>query len=243
MMLRIDFLSLFPEVVLEACRHSILARAEEKGIVEFGAVNPRDFTYDRHGKVDDAPYGGAAGMLMAIEPVHLALDYIGAADRDQEGLAVVMTDPTGRLFSQADARALSHKDRVVFLCGHYEGFDDRVRELFATDVFSIGDYVLTGGELPAMVMADAIVRLLPGSLGSEVSLAQDSFSDGMLSAPNYTRPESYLGKTVPPVLLSGDHGRIAAWRAQRSLELTKERRPDLLSRDKVESPSDDMLSS
>lgn len=242
-MLRIDFLTLFPEMVLGACRHSILNRAEADGKVQFDAVNPRDFTYDRHGKVDQAPYGGASGMLISVEPVHLALSSIGIIRESDETVAVVLTDPTGTTFTQSDAQELAQKDRVVFLCGHYEGFDDRVRELFATHVYSIGDYVLTGGELPSLVMADAIVRLLPGALGSEGSLHQDSHSDGLLSAPNFTRPESYLGLEVPEVLTSGDHKKIAKWKRLQSLKITQKNRPDLLKQADLDKDDLNMLSS
>lgn len=242
-MLRIDFLTLFPEMVLGACRHSILQRAEKESRVVFDAVNPRDFTYDRHGKVDDMPYGGAAGMLISVEPVHQALQSIGIDPNPAEPIAVVMTDPTGKTFTQSDARELVQKERVVFLCGHYEGFDDRVRQLFATHIFSIGDYVLTGGELPALVMADAIVRLLPGALGSEDSLGQDSHSDGLLSAPNFTRPDEYLGLTVPAVLKSGDHKKISRWKREQSLKVTQTNRPDLLRTANLDIADLDMLSS
>ncbi|MBC8064191.1 MAG: tRNA (guanosine(37)-N1)-methyltransferase TrmD [Chlorobia bacterium] len=242
-MLRIDFLTLFPEMVLGACRHSILQRAEVEGKVAFDAVNPRDFTYDRHGKVDDMPYGGAAGMLISVEPVHLALQSIGIEPNPARPISVVMTDPTGKTFTQSDAQELATKDRVVFLCGHYEGFDDRVRQLFATHTFSIGDYVLTGGELPALVMADSIVRLLPGALGSEGSLHQDSHSDGLLSAPNFTRPDEYFGLAVPEVLKSGDHKKIAKWKREQSLKITKTNRPDLLRGAALDIADLDMLSS
>lgn len=242
-MLRFDFLTLFPELVLGACRHSILGRAETAGLVSYGAVNPRDFTYDRHGKVDDTPYGGAAGMLICVEPVHKSLVSIGIGTEPAPGVAVVMTDPTGRLFDQSAAQDLASKERVVFLCGHYEGFDDRVRSLFATHSYSIGDFVLTGGELPALVMTDAIVRLLPGALGSQESLVQDSHADGLLSAPNFTRPESYLGLEVPPVLVSGDHKRITDWKRRQSLAITARNRPDLLRRAGLDISDLDMLSS
>lgn len=182
-------------------------------------------------------------MLMSVEPVHLALGSIGVGQEPGEKVAVVLTDPTGKTFTQSDAQALASMDRVVFLCGHYEGFDDRVRELFATHVFSIGDYVLTGGELPSLVMADAIVRLLPGALGSEGSLHQDSHSDGLLSAPNFTRPESYLGLNVPDVLTSGDHKKIAKWKRLQSLKITQKNRPDLLKRADLDKDDLDMLSS
>lgn len=242
-MLRIDFLTLFPEMVLGACRHSILNRAEQDRRVQFDAVNPRDFTYDRHGKVDQTPYGGASGMLISVEPVHLALSSLGISKESANQTAVVMTDPTGKIFTQSDAQELAQMDRVVFLCGHYEGFDDRVRQLFATHTFSIGDYVLTGGELPSLVMADAIVRLLPGALGSVGSLHQDSHSDGLLSAPNFTRPESYLGLEVPEVLTSGDHKKIAKWKRLQSLKITQMNRPDLLKHAVLDKDDLDMLSS
>lgn len=242
-MLRIDFLTLFPEVVLGAARHSILSRAEQEGKVAFNAVNPRDFTYDRHGKVDDSPYGGASGMLISVEPVHLALRSIGIDPNPSGKVAVVLTDPTGMTYTQAQAQHLSQMERVVFLCGHYEGFDDRVRQLFATHVYSIGDYVLTGGEFPALVMADSIVRILPGALGSEGSLHQDSHSDGLLSAPNFTRPEEYLGLKVPEVLMGGDHKKIAQWKRRQSLEVTRANRPDLLRGAVLDNADLDMLSS
>ena len=242
-MLRIDFLTLFPEMVLGSCRHSILGRAEMESLVSFHASNPRDFTYDRHSKVDDTPYGGAAGMLIAVEPVHRCLDSIGIGTAKSRSTAVVMTDPTGKMFSQSDAIELAGMNRIVFLCGHYEGFDDRVRKLFSTHSFSIGDYVLTGGELPALVMADAAVRLLPGALGSQDSLIQDSHADGLLSSPNYTRPESYLGEEVPPVLLSGDHKKIAKWKRIESLKITAKNRPDLLRSAGLDISDLDVLSS
>jgi tRNA (guanine37-N1)-methyltransferase len=242
-MLRIDYVTLFPEMVLAATRHSILGRAEAEGAVGFGAVSPRDFTYDRHSKVDDTPYGGAAGMLIMVEPVDLALRSIGIGTEAQDGVAVVMTDPAGSVFSQTDAHELASMDRIVFLCGHYEGFDDRVRQLFATHTFSIGDYVLTGGELPSLVMADATVRLLPGVLGSGESLQQDSHVDGILSSPNFTRPEVYRELQVPEVLLSGNHAKIAQWRRETAMHLTRQVRPDLLSGPTVDIGESDMLSS
>ena len=242
-MLRIDFLTLFPEVVLGACRHSILARAETDQKVQFDAVNPRDFTYDRHSKVDHTPYGGAAGMLISIEPVHLALQSIGIGTEKRELTAVVLTDPTGKTYTQSDAKELATKERIVFLCGHYEGFDDRVRQLYATHVFSIGDYILTGGELPALVMADSVVRLLPGALNSPESLAQDSHEDGLLSAPNFTRPEEFLGLKVPEVLTSGDHKKIAKWKRRQALEITRQNRPDLFRSATLDMGDLDVLSS
>jgi tRNA (guanine37-N1)-methyltransferase len=207
--------------------------------VTFGAANPRDFATDRHRTVDDSPYGGGPGMLMKIEPVAAAIESLPV----QPGAAVVLTDPTGARFTQAAAWELAERPQVVFLCGHYEGFDHRVRTLFATHVYSIGDFVLTGGELPALAMADAIARLVPGVLGSEESLAADSHADGLLSAPQYTRPEVFRGEAVPKVLLSGDHGAVRAWRRREALRLTRTLRPDLFARAKLAKDDLDMLSS
>jgi tRNA (guanine37-N1)-methyltransferase len=223
-MLRIDFVTLFPEMVLDALGHSIAKRAGEAGLAYYGASNPRDFTADKHRTVDDSPFGGGPGMLMKAEPVAQAIESVGTAD------AIVMTDPTGPLFDQAAARELSGAGHIVFVCGHYEGIDDRIRQHYATHCFSIGDFVLTNGELPALVMADAIVRLLPGVLGSEESLEIDSHSDGLLSAPQFTRPEEWRGMAVPPVLLSGNHAEIARWKRREALRLTRSQRPDLFVR-------------
>jgi tRNA (guanine37-N1)-methyltransferase len=222
--MRIDFVTLFPEMVLGALEHSITKRAQEAGVTSYGTANPRDFTADRHRTVDDSPFGGGPGMLLKAEPVAQAIESLGPAD------AVVFTDPTGHRFEQNHAQALASVEHLVFVCGHYEGIDDRVRQHFATHVFSIGDFVLTNGEMPAVVMADAIVRLLPGVLGSEDSLGIDSHADGLLSAPQFTRPEVWRGHSVPPVLLSGNHSEIAKWKRRQSLKLTREGRPDLFAR-------------
>ena len=213
-------------MVLEAVGHSMLRRAAESGLVSFHGTNPREFTTDKHRTVDDTPFGGGPGMLMKAGPVDAALGSVIAGDK----VAVVMPDPTGALFGQEDAQELSELEQLVFLCGHYEGIDERVCEKWVTHRFSIGDYVLTGGELPALVMADAVVRLLPGVLGDASSLGIDSHSDGLLSAPQYTRPEVWDGRLVPEVLRSGDHGAIAKWKRAHSLQVTRERRPDLFAR-------------
>lgn len=225
-MLRIDFVTLFPEMMLEAVSHSMLMRAKDAGAVEFGAVNPREFTHDKHRTVDDNPFGGGPGMLMRCEPVAAAIDSLFP----DENTAVVMTDPTGAPFSQAMAQDLASRPRIIFVCGHYEGIDDRVRRLYATHAVSIGDFVLTGGELPALVMADAVTRLQPGVLGCSQSLEVDSHSDGLLSAPQFTRPEEFRGEAVPEVLRSGDHAAIGKWRRTHALELTRTNRPDLFWR-------------
>lgn len=238
-MIRIDFVSLFPEMLTGALSHSILGRAQANGAVKFGAANPRDFAYDKHRKVDDSPFGGEPGMLIRAEPTALALESL----QPSEGAAVILTDPAGTPFTQEAAKELSTYAHVVFLCGHYEGFDHRVKTRLSTHAFSIGDYILTNGEMPALVMADAIVRLIPGVLGNADSLTADSHSDGLLGAPNFTRPEEWRGETVPDVLRSGDHRRIAKWRRAQALRITREVRPDLLAKAPLEKADLDMLSS
>lgn len=236
-MLRIDFVTLFPEQVLPGLRHSILDRAEKAGRVAFSAVNPRDFATDNHRTVDDSPYGGGPGMVMKPEPLRAALYSLHLKPED----VVIATEPTGKRFTQKDARSLSAAPRLVFLCGHYEGIDHRITERYATHSFSIGDFVLTGGELAAMVMADAVVRLLPGVLGAEESLLIDSHGDGLLSAPQFTRPESFEGLEVPSVLRSGDHKAIERWRRRASLRLTRELRPDLFCSSPIAKSDLDLL--
>ena len=223
---RIDFVTLFPDMVRGALEHSILGRAASAGLVEFRAVSPRDYCYDQHKKVDDTPYGGHPGMLIKAEPVALAIE--GLLPPDPTAHAVIFTEPSGIPFKQENAKELVQYEQVVFVCGHYEGIDHRAEETYATHVFSIGDYVLTNGELPALVMADAITRLLPGVLGAAESLEEDSFSGQGLSAPNYTKPPVWRGKEVPEVLRSGDHKKIEEWRRVEGEKRTRERRPDLL---------------
>jgi len=228
----------------------MMARAEANGAVEFSVVNPRNYTYESHRKVDDVPYGGHPGMLMKAEPVALAIEYmldefsveptpnfelepfapLQGPSRGQVNSAIVLTEPSGTRFEQPQAEELSKYDQIIFVCGHYEGIDHRIEETFATHVFSIGDYVLTNGELPALVMADAVVRLLPGVLGNEDSLEEESFENNLLSAPNYTRPEIWREKPIPEVLKSGNHANIEKWRKQQALERTQQRRPDLLEK-------------
>lgn len=224
-MLRVDFVSLFPDMILPALGHSILRRAQDSGLVSFRCANPRDFAEDGHRTVDHPPFGGGAGMILMAPLVGHALNSLEPVD----GAAIVLTDPSGILFRQHHARELADRDQVVFLCGHYGGVDDRVRARWATHVFSIGDFVLTGGELPALVMADAVVRLIPGVLGDPESLESESHSDGLLGYPQYTKPREFAGIAVPEVLLSGDHGEIARWRRRQALSITKRCRPDLLA--------------
>lgn len=219
-------LTLFPEMIRNGLNTSIIGRAIEKGLISLHAVDIRDFAVNKHKRVDDYPYGGGAGMVMQAEPVYRAYeevrDCIGHKPR------VVYLTPQGRVFNQAAAEELAMEKDLVFLCGHYEGIDERVLEEIVTDNISIGDYVLTGGELPAMVMIDAIARLVPGVLNNDVSAEFESFYDNLLEYPQYSRPEEWHGKKVPEVLLSGHHGNVEKWRRQQSLLRTAQRRPDLL---------------
>ena len=238
--MRFGFVTLFPDLVRACFGTSVLGRAVERGLISVEVADPRDFAYDRHRTVDDTPYGGGPGMLMKVEPLALAL----ASLEPTEGSAVVATDPAGHPFTQEVACELSRFEHVVFACGRYEGFDERFVRRHATHRLSIGDYILTGGELPALVMADAVGRLVPGVLGDPGSLEQDSHSgDGLLGPPNYTRPPEYEGLAVPEVLLSGDHKAIAEWRRQESLKSTRKRRPDLLTRVRLEKGDSNRLSS
>ena len=228
-MTNFHILTLFPEMVLQGLHTSILGRAVERNCISIEAVNIRDYTLDKHGKVDDYTYGGGAGMLMQAQPVYdawLAVEERIAA-RGASGGRVIYVTPQGRTFHQKMAQELAQEEDLIFLCGHYEGIDKRVLEEIVTDEISLGDYVLTGGELPAMVMVDAIARLVPGVLHNTDSAVTESFGDGLLEYPQYSRPEIWHDKRVPPVLLSGDHARVDAWRLEQSILRTKERRPDL----------------
>jgi len=223
--MQVSFVTLFPDAVLAAVRHSILKRAEDACIAQFAAINPRDFATDNHKTVDDEPYGGGAGMVLKPDIVAAAIE-----SAEPEGACVVFTDPNGELFSEEAAGYLAEQARIIFVCGHYEGIDERVAQKYATKRYSIGDYILTGGELPAAVMADAVVRRLPGVLGCAQSLDQDAFGDGLLTYSQYTRPAEWEGLSVPEVLLSGNHQEIAAWRRKERLALTRKTRPDLFAR-------------
>ncbi len=228
-MMNFHILTLFPEMVLQGLHTSILGRAVERNCISIEAVNIRDYTLDKHGKVDDYTYGGGAGMLMQAQPVYdawLAVEERIAA-RGASGGRVIYVTPQGRTFHQKMAQELAQEEDLIFLCGHYEGIDARVLEEIVTDEISLGDYVLTGGELAAMVMVDAIARLVPGVLHNTDSAVTESFGDGLLEYPQYSRPEIWHDKRVPPVLLSGDHAKVDAWRLEQSILRTKERRPDL----------------
>ena len=219
-------LTLFPDMVTNGLNTSILGRAASKGLLSFEAVNIRDYTLERHGQVDDYPYGGGAGMVMQAEPICDAYEDL-CAKTGKRPRVIYMT-PQGRVFNQQIAGELAKEEDLVFLCGHYEGVDERALELIGADYLSIGDYVLTGGELPAMVMIDCISRLVPGVLNNDSSAEIESFSDNLLEYPQYTRPEEFRGLKVPEVLLSGHHKNIETWRRQQSIRRTLERRPDLL---------------
>ena len=219
-------LTLFPEMVEAGLNTSILKRAIDKGYISINATDIRDYTLDKHKKVDDYPYGGGAGMLMQAQPVFDAYKAIEKKINGKKPRVLFMT-PQGKGFNQRMAEELAKEDDLIFLCGHYEGIDERVIEKIVTDEVSLGDFVLTGGELPAMVMIDCISRLVPGVLGSEDSAMDESFSDGLLEYPQYTRPEEWMGSPVPDVLLSGNHKEIVKWRTKKALERTKEKRPDM----------------
>lgn len=221
-------LTLFPDMVRDGLNTSIIGRAIEKGILSVEAINIRDYTKEKHGHVDDAPYGGGAGMVMQAAPVCDAYEDLCNRLGGRRPRVLYMT-PQGQVFNQSVARELSREKELVFLCGHYEGIDERALEMIVTDYLSIGDYVLTGGELPAMVMIDCISRLVPGVLNNDLSAEIESFHDNLLEYPQYTRPEIYEGKQVPEVLLSGHHKNIDLWRRQQSIKRTFERRPDLLA--------------
>lgn len=223
--MRIDIITVLPEMIEGFVHESILARAEKKGLAEIHLHNLRDYTTDRWRKVDDYPYGGFAGMVMKCEPIDRAISVLKA---EREYDEVIFTSPDGQRFNQHVANELSMMTNIIILCGHYKGIDQRIRDHLITREISIGDYVLTGGELAAAVMADAIVRVVPGVIGDEQSALSDCFQDDMLAAPIYTRPANYKGWEVPEVLLSGHEGRIKQWEMEQALERTRTLRPDLL---------------
>ena len=220
-------LTLFPEMVAEGLKTSIIGRACEKGLLSIHTVNIRDFTTNKHKKVDDYTYGGGAGMLMQAQPVYDSYLHVINNIKTKQRPRVIYVTPQGTVFNQSMAKELALENDLIFLCGHYEGIDERVLEEIVTDYVSIGDYVLTGGELPAMVMIDSISRMVPGVLSNQESGETESFSSYLLEYPQYSRPEEWMGKKVPEVLLSGHHKRIEKWRLEKSIERTKERRPDL----------------
>jgi len=222
--MKIDVLTLFPAMFAGPLDESIIKRARESGRLDLAIHNLRDWAHDRHKTVDDRPFGGGPGMLLKPEPLFAAVEQLA-----RENTRVILLSPAGRRFDQAAARELSGLEHMLMVSGHYEGFDERVREQLADDELSIGDYVLTNGALPVMVIIDAVTRLLPGVLGDDASAQDDSFSQGLLEYPQYTRPAEFRGMKVPEVLLSGNHAEIARWRAEQARLRTRERRPDLLS--------------
>lgn len=228
--MQFDIFTLFPEYFSGPLTSSILKRGRESGAIEVGIHNIRDWTHDRHHVCDDGPYGGGAGMVMKAEPLAQAVESVlqWDASRDAAPCPVILMSPQGRTLTQNVAQELAAHPRIALVCGHYEGIDERAVELLITDEISIGDYVLTGGEVAAGVVIDAVARLVPGVLGNEASAQHDSFSDGLLEAPHYTRPALWRERGVPDVLLSGDHGAIEKWRFRESLQRTLARRPDLL---------------
>ena len=227
--MRIDILCLFPEMFVSPLEQSIIKRAKERGLVDIVTHNIRDYTHDKHHTVDDYPYGGGPGMVLKAESVFQATEAV-KQQFDTGEIPVILLTPQGRLFTQQVAQELALYTHLMLICGHYEGIDERVHEHLATDEISIGDYVLSNGELAAMVIVDAVVRLIPGVLGSPMSANNDSHSDGLLEYPQYTKPRVYRGWSVPQVLLSGNHGEIARWRRCQSILRTAKRRPDLIEK-------------
>lgn len=224
--MKIDILTLFPNMFHQVLNESILKRAQETGAVHFNLINFREYAGNKHFSVDDYPYGGGAGMVLKPEPIFRAVEELTKGETAKP--RVILLCPQGERYHQKKAEELAKEEHLIFICGHYEGYDERIREHLVTDEISIGDFVLTGGELAAMVVVDSVVRLLPGVLGNEDSHRKDSFSTGLLEHPHYTRPADFRGMKVPDVLLSGDHKKIELWRKRESLRRTYERRPDLL---------------
>ena len=224
--MKFDIVTIFPRMIDAGLEEGVVGRARERGLLDIAVHNLRDFTNDRHHVVDDVPFGGGPGMVMKPEPLFAAMDAV-VARRGQPG-AVLLLTPAGRRFSQTEAKRFAALGHVAVLCGRYEGIDERVRERWATDEISIGDYVLSGGELPALVIIDAVARLVPGVVGDGQSVEGDSFERGLLDYPHYTRPAEFAGMRVPEVLTSGHHGEIRRWRRQQALRRTFERRPDLV---------------
>ncbi|MCS7337160.1 MAG: tRNA (guanosine(37)-N1)-methyltransferase TrmD [Verrucomicrobiae bacterium] len=227
--MRIDVVTLFPAMFTGPLDESIIKRARQRGLVEIHIHNLRDYAHDKHKTVDDRPFGGGPGMLLKPEPIFEAVEHLS-----RQNTRVILLSPIGRVFNQAIARELAKQEHLLLICGAYEGFDERVRQALAHDELSIGDYILTNGSLPAMVIIDAVVRLVPGVLGDDQSAEDESFMRGLLEYPQYTRPAEFRGMRVPEVLLSGDHEAIAKWRAEQAMMRTLQRRPDLLKNQPIE---------
>ena len=221
--MRFDVMTLFPEMIQNACSHSIMKRAVDSNIISVNTINPRDYTLDKHKKVDDTPYGGGAGMVLMAQPYVDAYENIEKTDK----FITIMMTPQGEPFNNELGRELSGYEQVIILCGHYEGYDERIREIIKPKEISIGDFVLTGGELPALCIIDSVTRKLDGALGKIESMEYDSFEDGLLEYPHYTKPREYRGLEVPEVLLNGNHALIEKYRHEQQIERTKSRRPDI----------------
>jgi tRNA (guanine37-N1)-methyltransferase len=240
--MQFDVFTLMPEVFPPYLESGILQRARERGLVDIRVHNIRDYTHDRHHTTDDIPYGGGGGMVLKPEPVFEAVENVlGFQAPRPPAFPIILLTPQGRVFSQAVAQTLARHTRIALICGRYEGVDERVRTGLVTDEISIGDYVLTGGELPGLVLIDAVTRLLPGALGDPTGAMDDSHATGLLEYPHYTRPPEFRGETVPEVLLSGDHARIERWRHEQSLLRTLERRPDLLDAADLSKPDQEFI--
>ncbi len=224
--MKFDVITLFPEMIEQACSHSILSRAAERGIISVNTINPRNYTHDKHKKVDDTPFGGGAGMVLMCQPYFDAFDSI---EKD-ENTEIILLSPQGKPFSQTLSKELSEKQHIILLCGHYEGFDERIKIYTKAKEVSIGDFVLTGGELPALCLIDSISRNIEGCLGKIDSAHFDSFSDGLLEYPQYTKPRDYKNFKVPEILLSGNHAQIAKWRRKQQFLITLRKRPDLFEK-------------
>lgn len=226
--MRFDILTIFPDFFESPLKQSILGKAIEKGLIDVSIHNIRDFALDKHNTTDDSPYGGGDGMVMKVEPIVRAVEAVKGSLKSE--VKVILTTPQGRQLNQHIAAELAQSSNLIIICGRYEGVDERVKELVVDMEVSIGDYVLSGGEIPALVIVDAVTRLVPGVLGSDISAGDDSFSEGLLEYPQYTRPESFRGLTVPDILLSGNHQKVKNWRRRESIKRTLERRPDLLEK-------------
>ncbi len=225
--MKIDILTIFPKIFKPVLNESIIKRAQKKGLVKIAVHNLRDYSKDKHKKVDDRPFGGGPGMVFRPEPIFEAVKSLKTKNQKLK-TKVILLSPQGRMLNQKLAKKISQNKHLIFICGHYEGVDERVRIKLVDEEISIGDYVLTGGELPAMVLVDAVVRLVPGVLGDKNSSNSDSFCDGLLEYPQYTRPANFKGMKVPGILLSGDHQEIARWRREEAVKVTKKKRPDLM---------------
>ena len=245
--MRFDILTLFPSLFSGVFEESIVKRAIDSGLVTIAIHNIRDYALDKHHVTDDEPYGGGGGMVMKAEPIFRVVEAILGSKalprRQDEQTQIILLSPAGRLFNQTVARELAARERLVLICGRYEGVDERVREHLVTDEISIGDYVLSGGEIPAMVIVEAVTRLLPGALGDALAAMHDSHANGLLEHPHYTRPAVFRGWAVPEVLLSGNHAEIARWRRQQSLLRTYKRRPDLLAKANLSAEDKEFLQS